>query len=416
MLIITSDVDEEASPDGDGLAIGQPVQGARSSERGSALRRMRVLSVSSIRPEIYIEDWTSLPLSISEYGISAIESASSDAITDSATVASSPILTGSGSPDSSNTPQSSQPTSPEPGTPVDNTCLRIGDLEQQSKSRSDYDPDESTIRPTERLNSRRSYEYFAPQSDSRRWWYEVAMRYGSTPASAVTSSQLWDPVVRMDVGSVPLPVFTSTPTKRRVEKAPQLQLNFESEIDFGRFPYLNSVPYPEIFDFSMYDSQGSSGRKGSTCTRVSLHQPFMISTRSEEKNVASQPQSPEQIDSRDWYRHASYTRVIGLTSPTIPSTPEFLSNSSFSVQQESPEKVPVNLAKGLHEFLAESPRDLRESILARLHEVSTSLDNSGEWNLISLEEISTRLREACKNKSGASWTKEEFLKIIEGEL
>ncbi|KAF8640284.1 hypothetical protein AX16_010179 [Volvariella volvacea WC 439] len=59
-------------------------------------------------------------------------------------------------------------------------------------------------------------------------------------------------------------------------------------------------------------------------------------------------------------------------------------------------------------------KNVRASIINRLQELSHSIENSDEWELVSLEEIGKRLIAACQDRSRGSWTEEEFLKIVEG--
>ncbi|TFK73264.1 hypothetical protein BDN72DRAFT_834927 [Pluteus cervinus] len=419
-------VDDEESHTSHESPPSQPIQTGTTNPR-----RIRVLSVSPLRPEIFIEDWCSLGLTVSEFNIPSLNERSGgenpSGNQDQTEIGPSRIVISPETP-AFTTPTSSVPTSPEITTPLDSPVpiQGISTTDMDSSEPVSTDSGKDSEEKTMQQERRRSHEYVVPSSVPQNWTFESAVCYDVSPLSARTTTTLWDSVSsKPDLDSVPLPLFTSTPPLRSGDPPPELKVDFGSETDFSRYSYFSPIPYADLFDFNMYNSGRSAAEKTSILSGESST-PSVLPRSISLEIFASSPgpsilsaYSPDKVKERDLYRPAAYSRRFPVGTGSAPTSPTRSTKSEtgvpeYSKKASSSKRSPIPVER-FHEFLAESPKDLREALLARLQEMSDMIDNSQDWDLISTEGMSERLREACMDRSRANWTHDEFLKIIGGK-
>ncbi|RDB25363.1 hypothetical protein Hypma_007898 [Hypsizygus marmoreus] len=213
------------------------------------------------------------------------------------------------------------------------------------------------------------------------------IRYPLNALSAA-SGFLSDPPHFSSVATVPIPFLTDTPPKPL------------SRMSFVQGPRISLLPYPDLFDFAMYHSRASQ----------EVDPVFDFSNFSSDITLPKPPTPPASKVAHQ-SRYASRTTVVsrfaGLCTPPkadriTRKTPVSRSHrhpisdvSISSIAFNSPAKPSLAFAQtGVNYVPLSSP------------------DTSGEWNLISSDEIHARLRVACEDLSRCMWTEEEFLKII----
>lgn len=235
------------------------------------------------------------------------------------------------------------------------------------------------------------------------------IRPTSNPLSAGVSGFLWDVPYALVPDSIPLPSFTSTPLKVTPPSSSG-QSSQDRRV---------SVPYPDLFDFSMYDvsirsSQDIFGRptsislpSGDTVVLVPAPiSPFHL--------VTNKHAAPD----RDRYRNAAYSRLNTASTPTKlkPSSAMILSPLHITYTSLQKHHSVVSSRGSASSFGNMDSPDVRASIVGKLQDTmsgcSESSDAVNKWEIASLDDVSARLRAACDDLSRAIWTEEEFLKLV----
>ncbi|KAF9460326.1 hypothetical protein BDZ94DRAFT_1266301 [Collybia nuda] len=196
---------------------------------------------------------------------------------------------------------------------------------------------------------------------------------------------------------VPVPLFTNSP--------PLVSSIFSK--DEGTRSSL--LPYPDLFDFAMYDARAS--QESTAGLRLSFS-PVDVTVTTDSPVTFG----PPTISFRDRYRNSAYSRLNGLCTPARTNS------ISAKVAPSSDQVVPCrrkrlgglplasisfNTPTPILYTSTPPPLKLQDS-----HSLHSSPTSSEDWNITSLDDISTRLRDACNDLSGCAWTEEEFLRII----
>ncbi|KAJ7682560.1 hypothetical protein DFH06DRAFT_1119782 [Mycena polygramma] len=177
--------------------------------------------------------------------------------------------------------------------------------------------------------------------------------YASNALSAV-SGLLWDPPSFSISQSTPLPDVAPFLPKR-------------GTLTLGR----DSLPYPDLFDFSMYARRIS---RDSFCAGIEL--PSMMDMSIEEPSEKARPVSIyDVVNERDRYRGAAYSACVSAVSVT-------------------PKRRPFSSAINL---------DSRRNSVRALGEKS-----NGDESL----DIGAQFMEVCDTLSRCEWTEEEFLEML----
>lgn len=188
-----------------------------------------------------------------------------------------------------------------------------------------------------------------------------------------------------------MPLYTSTPPRPSLSRISLDQ----------RKSRLSLLPYPDLFDFSMYLSRLS--HESVSGFRLSGLPPDITFP------LDFAPTSvPPVITYHDRYRSAVFSRHSGQCTPTKPnSNANVFCNRTLSQHQQHPIG---DISMSSIRF--NSPLYPRALAHMKSRSPHISPDTSGEWNILSLDDISLRLRMACEDLSRCMWTEEEFLKIV----
>ncbi|KAK0495146.1 hypothetical protein EDD18DRAFT_1354335 [Armillaria luteobubalina] len=193
----------------------------------------------------------------------------------------------------------------------------------------------------------------------------------ATSAVSAMSSHFWDhsPAETDDVHRIPPPLYSSSPPRRQclshdASNSPQL---------------LGRLPYPDLFDFSMYIAEFPSGDSIYSISLDCVANPLRKSDSSGTSTSGGSPQ-------RDSYRSAAFSRTLSG-----------LRQSPFTLRKS------VVLMQAIKQQAAQPNASFGSSTCKETtHDFDVSMDSSTE----------DRLQEACIGLSRGEWTPEEFLKLL----
>lgn len=219
-------------------------------------------------------------------------------------------------------------------------------------------------------------------------------RYVTSALSAV-SGALWDAPSTISIQPVPLPRFSSTPPPRiRSWKTSR-----------------NSIPYPDMFDFSMYERR-TSHIEPDPSYESDLGLTHQNLKRSEQY-FASPTKGLRQDRDTDGFRNSTYSFT---TSPSIG-----LTNAATQPDLDaiSPLRVVKRVAFDLPTSRLPTKRSLILTQLLQQEATSTTIDISLDEDSIALS-IQSLTREgplkmgcADLDLSRCEWTTEEFMRIFD---
>ncbi|KAK0476413.1 hypothetical protein IW261DRAFT_1567085 [Armillaria novae-zelandiae] len=193
----------------------------------------------------------------------------------------------------------------------------------------------------------------------------------ATSAVSAMSSYFWDPspAETDETRGIPPPLYSSSPPRRQclsydTSNSPQL---------------LSRLPYPDLFDFSMYISEFPSG---DSIYSISMNYATNPLRGSDSSGMSTSGGSPQ----RDSYRSAAFSRTLSG-----------LRQSPFTLRKS------VVLMQAIKQQAAQPNASFRSSTCKETtHDYGVSMDRS----------IEDRLQEACAGLSRGEWTLEEFLKLL----
>ncbi|KAK0213979.1 hypothetical protein IW262DRAFT_1497219 [Armillaria fumosa] len=192
----------------------------------------------------------------------------------------------------------------------------------------------------------------------------------ATSAVSAMSSYFWDPSpAETDEAHRIPPLYSSSPPRRQylshdTSNSPQL---------------LGRLPYPELFDFSMYISESPSGDSIYSISMNCATNPLQGSDSSGMSTSGGSPQ-------RDSYRSAAFSRTLS----SLRQSPFTLRKSVVLMQAIKQQATQPNASFG------------SSTCKETTHDFDVSMDSSTE----------DRLQEACAGLSRGEWTPEEFLKLL----
>lgn len=333
------------------------------------------VDIALAQPEICIEDWSSPEIPLSDLQDPTSSTVSSPGSTLTPTPAENP---------------SSAPSSPLAACTLDFGKDSMGEKHTEVETISLGNEDAAAI------NSQDLVGQLPLHAEKIKLTFEPIPRIPN--AHSAVRDFFYDPPSNAAPASmVPLPLFTNSPS---------LESSGFSKAHNTRFSLL---PYPDLFDFAMYDTRASQESSIGFCFSFL---PGDVTVAPESPVVLG----PATVTYRDQYRNSAYSRLNGLCTPTKtnPVNAKVTPSSDRIVPRSRKHLGELPLASISFNTPTRIPRTSTPTTLKLQDSLSlySSPNSSGDWNIMSLDEVSMRLREACNDLSKCVWTEEEFLRII----
>ncbi|KAJ7094550.1 hypothetical protein B0H15DRAFT_1020358 [Mycena belliarum] len=340
-------------------------QGTRTHESRKKKRTM-----APPPPEIYIQDWSSLGLVMTDmFNSPSTPTSRSGAVGFDPQAPSSMTSAGLST------------------IPEDSSLSYLGDAAStDSLTAASHSSDDKTVvpDPTEAADwnseadssiySNQDMQDYGVQDISEPPVVTFTGGYASNPLSAL-SGLLWDPPSVSDSHSIPIPGATP------VSPAPVPQA---TPILSGRDSVL---PYPDLFDFSMYTRRIS---RDSLCDALEMPSLAFTGNTFEKKGLepGGRVSIYDVLQERDRYRSAAYSSSLPSFGTPLPRRPPFAST--------------INLRAG------KDAVDLSSAVANK-----PAAEDLPFWNGESAKDsIGAYFLAACDELSRCEWTEEEFLKMF----
>ncbi|KAJ6490345.1 hypothetical protein C8R47DRAFT_467212 [Mycena vitilis] len=362
------------------------VRAASTRARETRVKKQQQCTMSPPPPEIYIEDWSSIRVNMADLfetpssraGGAAGSVASTNRLGRLASVpenppetivednSASPTSTAEAQPNASSEPSETSFSTASIASSEDLAISTPGSPDSQSSEdvktalvdalTTPTDTSHSDIETESSIDLEQDAQEVALVPESATLSFSDGL-YASNALSAV-SGLLWDP-----------PSFSISQSTALPDVAPFLPKR--STLALGR----DSLPYPDLFDFSMYARRIS---RDSFCAGIEL--PSMMDMSVEEPSEKARPVSIyDVVNERDRYRGAAYSACISAASVTPKRRP-------FSST--------INLDSGRNSVRA----------IGEKPDGDESLD------------IGAQFMEVCDTLSRCEWTEAEFLEMLAGTV
>ncbi|KAJ6450987.1 hypothetical protein DFH09DRAFT_76006 [Mycena vulgaris] len=358
------------------LVKADAAHGARTRQT----RKKKSRTIASPPPEIYVQDWSSLGLNMSDLFDSPSTIGSLSGVVESSVL--SPChATGAELPTISEDSFSEAPVTNGgvssrgllAAQSRDVKMVLAADLPDRADAQDLSTEALSSIHPDQEAHESGAQET-GVDAESATLSFSTG-RYAFNALSAV-SGLLWDPPSFPISHSTPLPNATPTPSIPRPQ--PTSHLGARDSM----------LPYPDLFDFNMYARRVS---RDSFCDTVEL--PCSVSASSDKKSArdSCRPISIYDIvHERDRYRSAAFSTCLSSVCTSSPRRVPFTSN--------------LNLGSGRDTVVDSSST----AILKK-----SATDEFVAWNgEMTRESIGAQFMTACDELSRCEWTEEEFLRMF----
>ncbi|KAJ7180342.1 hypothetical protein C8R43DRAFT_398253 [Mycena crocata] len=303
-------------------------------KRTREIRKKKHRALAPPPPEIYIQDWSSMRVNMTDL----FESPSS--------VASRSVAVGSGPLTSVELATISEHPSPPSSKHSEDECMTSSGL------LSSHSNDVSVVVATDALDIPET-PHFNPETESSIQLEEAHENgvtveiaplsfstggYASNASSAV-SEPFWDPPASPISHSIPLPDAASALFMLRRQSVSTVQASRRDSL----------VPYPDLFDFNMYTQRVSRDSLGEAFELPLLG--FGVNKCSDKTSItgARRPISIYDVtQERDRYRNAAYSSCLSSGSPIRPpftstlnleSSRKLATEDSFSGEEETTNSV-----------------------------------------------------------------------------